>query len=469
MKSIRIGNDIAITWTIANMPLSDLGDLAVALIGPDCQEATITSSYETVESTNAVVWTITFYGKDQTLPGVYRLLMKRNEGAEDMNTLDEIRVFELVPLSAFGIVSGSDTETVDTVTLDVESSFNTSTGGIDPEDYYTKTQTDALLANKENTLTFDETPTEDSDNPVTSGGVYTAIETAGAGKQDSLDYYDENTSSVSAAITTGHASLAVESSDGGTITATATHVSLTDGDTQVLVGGATGVTVTTPDGIPFIHNGSEVATASSVATAISGKQDTLTFDDEPQSGSSNPVKSDGIYDALQGKEDTINWDATPTAGSQAAVRSTGIKTYVDNIASTKQDALSFDSVPTNGSTNPVYSGGVYSAIAAATNVTGIVSVASGTTSLSLEAGKYYRIAGEVSSLALTLPTITGATSLQFCVVKLTTASSTSVTFTAADTINYFDGYSIDASSTYELNCLWNGSEWVVAFGKIATS
>ena len=43
------------------------------------------------------------------------------------------------------------------------------------ENYYTKTETNALLANKQNALTFDIEPTENSTNPVTSGGVYNAV------------------------------------------------------------------------------------------------------------------------------------------------------------------------------------------------------------------------------------------------------------------------------------------------------
>jgi hypothetical protein len=39
-----------------------------------------------------------------------------------------------------------------------------------------------------------------------------------------------------------------------------------------------------------------------INTALDGKQDTLTFDDTPTSGSENPVKSGGVYTALQGKE-----------------------------------------------------------------------------------------------------------------------------------------------------------------------
>jgi hypothetical protein len=41
-------------------------------------------------------------------------------------------------------------------------------------DYYTKQQADVLLGQKQNTLTFDNTPTENSDNPVKSSGVKAA-------------------------------------------------------------------------------------------------------------------------------------------------------------------------------------------------------------------------------------------------------------------------------------------------------
>ena len=44
-----------------------------------------------------------------------------------------------------------------------------------PGNYYTKSQVDALLAQKQDTLTFDTVPTSGSSNPVTSGGLYTVL------------------------------------------------------------------------------------------------------------------------------------------------------------------------------------------------------------------------------------------------------------------------------------------------------
>lgn len=50
----------------------------------------------------------------------------------------------------------------------------------------------------------------------------------------------------------------------------------------------------------------------------SGKQATLTFDDSPTSGSSNPVKSGGVYTALGNKQDTVTFDGTYSASTNKA-------------------------------------------------------------------------------------------------------------------------------------------------------
>lgn len=61
---------------------------------------------------------------------------------------------------------------------------------------------------------------------------------------------------------------------------------------------------------------------TALQSAMSGKQDKLTFDSAPTSGSSNPVTSNGIYEALSGA--SIQTDAVPTAGSTKAVQSGGV-------------------------------------------------------------------------------------------------------------------------------------------------
>jgi len=49
-------------------------------------------------------------------------------------------------------------------------------GKANASDVYTKTQTDTLLSGKQNTLTFDSTPTASSTKPVTSGGIKTYVD-----------------------------------------------------------------------------------------------------------------------------------------------------------------------------------------------------------------------------------------------------------------------------------------------------
>lgn len=80
-------------------------------------------------------------------------------------------------------------------------------------------------------------------------------------------------------------------------------------------------------------------TNEQILALLAGKQNTLTFDDEPTASSDNPVKSKGIKSyvdtGLSGKQDTLTFDSTPTANSDNPVKSNGIKIYVDNAVQDK--------------------------------------------------------------------------------------------------------------------------------------
>jgi hypothetical protein len=87
----------------------------------------------------------------------------------------------------------------------------------------------------------------------------------------------------------------------------------------------------------------------------------------------------------------------------------------------------------------------------------------------LSVGTYYNISNTVSSLTLQLPVVSDNSHLSIIAVYFTTGSGTpSVNITSADsaTISYFSGYAIKASTTYELNIMWNGTKWVVAYATI---
>ena len=85
------------------------------------------------------------------------------------------------------MVEGSD-EAIQARNLDIEHSAKTwaqliedgaeEFAGFQVSDYYKKTEINAALANKEDTISYDSTVTENSENVPTSGAVYTAIKTA---------------------------------------------------------------------------------------------------------------------------------------------------------------------------------------------------------------------------------------------------------------------------------------------------
>ena len=117
------------------------------------------------------------------------------------------------------------------------------------------------LADKQDVLTFDNTPTANSENPVKSGGVYQVV----TGKQDRLTF----------------------------------------------------------DEVPTLGSQNMVRSGA-IALALNNKNDMATPVDTISSSVDNPVKSSAIYEALQGKQDTLTFDAVPTEGSGNVVSSNGI-------------------------------------------------------------------------------------------------------------------------------------------------
>ena len=108
-----------------------------------------------------------------------------------------------------------------------------------------------------------------------------------------------------------------------------------------------------------IKNSTVATKFNSVDSAISGKQDKLTFDSTPTANSTKPVTSGGVKSALDAKQDKLTFDSTPTANSTKPVTSGGVKSALD----AKQNKLTFDSTPQGDSYNPVYSDGIYTALA----------------------------------------------------------------------------------------------------------
>ena len=257
------------------------------------------------------------------------------------------------------------------------------------------TATQTALDGKQNVLTFDNSPTENSSNPVKSGGVYSAlagkISTSAKGANGGVAELDANgkvpssqlPSYVDDVLSYNSASaFPVAGEDGKIYIAKDTNLSyrwagsdyavispsLALGDTSSTAyrgdwGAEDRAAIGALTDLQTSAKSSLVAAVNEVKTALGGVQGALTFDNVPTSGSENPVKSGGIYTALAGKQDTLTIDSAPTSGSDNPVKSGGVYTALSG----KQNTLTFDSTPTENSTNPVTSGGIYNALAGKQN------------------------------------------------------------------------------------------------------
>lgn len=126
-----------------------------------------------------------------------------------------------------------------------------------------------LSTGKQDKLTFDKAPTANSSNPVTSGGIKTALDTK----------LDKN----------GNASTAIKATQDS--------------------------------------NGNNIITTYATKTEVAGKQAKLTFDSTPTANSSNPVTSDGIKKAIDAKTVDLSNYYTKTQVDSAI--STAISAIVD--------------------------------------------------------------------------------------------------------------------------------------------
>ena len=83
------------------------------------------------------------------------------------------------------------------------------------------------------------------------------------------------------------------------------------------------------------------------------------------------------------------------------------------------------------------------------------------TNLSCTLGSYYVFSSAVNTLNITLPSPSDNTYVGNVILYFTTGSSPAVTITSSKSIAYQTDYAIEAECTYEVNCLYNGSAWVV--------
>ena len=77
---------------------------------------------------------------------------------------------------------------------------------------------------------------------------------------------------------------------------------------------------------------------------------------------------------------------------------------------------------------------------------------------------YYVFSSNPGTMTITLPTPSDGYSHSIF-FKFTTGSSVAITWSGTGVVYYSD-YAIEASKTYEINALWNGSNWIIAYATI---
>ena len=198
---------------------------------------------------------------------------------------------------------------------------------------------ETALAGKQGTLTFDSAPTSESTNPVTSGGVYTAlagkVDKTSVGVASGVAELDSNGKVPSAQLPSYVDDVVNGYLHDGKFYADDQYTTeITGEEGKIYVDLATnktyrwsglafveiseslalGETSSTAyagdkgkanaDAISDIKDGQTIDSFADVESALAGKQGTLTFDNVPTENSTNPVKSGGIYSTLAGKADT---------------------------------------------------------------------------------------------------------------------------------------------------------------------
>ena len=92
-----------------------------------------------------------------------------------------------------------------------------------------------------------------------------------------------------------------------------------------------------------------------------------------------------------------------------------------------------------------------------------------TASFTASVGNHYTVNIAASgSVTITLTTPSDNTHISSAVFRVTTSTSPALTFAAASGVNIYVGtsYSIEASKVYEINALWNGTDWSILCSEI---
>lgn len=425
----RIGNDIRFTWHVmrreddALVPESFIGkDVTVELLSPSHRAAEITDVHMA-----AGIVTFTFPGKNQTEFGAYTAVLYENRGNDGMVAIDTVEAVTLVRHSFQESNEGSDV--IEASSVEIDSELSASAGSsIEPVqadwqqtddmalDYIkNKPDIEGLLGGK-----------YDKEDGVRFGDKAIIVEKL-AGHIPSeateiypamIDFYD----------------MFQGKGRSGTIWFNGGYMRLID---EYRKSGTGKIIATEVELATLVNNGAY----NSNSKKIELKHDDVVLAEIDAA----PFLKDGMVD-----------NVTVDSGYLVVTFNTAAGKEPVRLALT--DIFNPDNYYTKSQVN-----GLLDVLERKVPVD---FVESGTTAFTAAEHEYYVVQGTVTNLTVTLPTPEDPTRVQSIAFYFTTGASPSVTFSHSSTVYYYDGFAIEANKTYEINALWNGFNWVLAYAVI---
>ena len=441
----RIGNDIQFVWHIyrksgeSQVPESFAGkDVEVKLISPLQRPVTI----EDVSIATGVV-TFTFRGKHQVTLGNYVAVLQENKGENGMVTLDVVSAVTLVAHS-YMEEDGDEGDVIEAEAVELTSTISAGGGS------FVQQQADWAQT--------DDTAVDFIKNKPDLGEYVPKMDDDGHGNTSfygqgniTLTLVDEQ-GSVNQTGTFWAGGWSVSSPDGKFQTFGNSIYRSTmglDHDSVVWEKTATqqipAATTSSPGLMSAEDKGKldALPTATELAQEMGGKANTADLAEVATSGSYNDLTDKPTIPAAQVQSD---WNESDTTSKAYILNKPTIPTVPTNVSAFTNDAgyITASDVANKQDKMP------------------IIQVASGTTAINAAVNTYYEVAGEVGTLAITLPTPTDLTKVSMVVVHLTAGTTPNVVIGSTETIDYSAAYDISASKEYEINCMYNGDKWIVA-------
>lgn len=325
------------------------------------------------------------------------------------------------------------------------------------------------LNGKQATLTFDSTPTQNSTNPVTSGGLFDVIKRKADGIEASpynlgVELYLKSGNNV---IYSG--AIRNATTDTGGIMSAADKTKLDGIEAQA--NRIDGISADAASGgyVVYLKNGNTTVASVGIPWAWNSQDGGLmarTDYDRLHNLVGDSLGADytagGLDIELKCGNTTLSYVSVPFATAQ------------DDGLMSASDYSKLAALPTNAALTTALAGKEDKVvIEAPVNTTDATLPI---TALNTDTGKYYRIDVAVETLAITLPAMTDSTKIANVVLMLTGGTTPAVTIAStapsggtAPDVYYQDGFAIEAGKTYEVNCLYNGVAWVVAAVEITVS